>query len=109
MYTESSQPEKGNYCPVRILPALSALVFEKYIYKQFSEYFIAVFTIFYDCVSASISRKLRIQKQPSRVILNKRCSENIQQIYRKTPMPKCDFDKVVLQPTSSNLPLPPSQ
>ena len=26
--------------------------------------------------------------------LSKRCSENIQQIYRGTPMPKCDFIKV---------------
>ena len=35
------------------------------------------------------------QKQPSRGILRKRCSENIQQIYRRTPMPKCDFNKVL--------------
>ena len=27
------------------------------------------------------------QKQPSKVVLRKRCSENIQQIYRRTPMP----------------------
>ena len=31
-----------------------------------------------------------IQKQSSRVVLRKRCSENMQQIYRRTPMPKCD-------------------
>ena len=31
------------------------------------------------------------QKQPSRGILRKRCSENIQQIYRRTLLPKCDF------------------
>ena len=24
----------------------------------------------------------------------KRCSENMQQIYRRTPVPKCDFNKV---------------
>ena len=35
------------------------------------------------------------QKQPSKGILRKRCSENIQKIYRRTPMPKCDFNKVV--------------
>ena len=29
-----------------------------------------------------------IPKQPSRGVLRKRCSENKQQIYRKTPMPK---------------------
>ena len=35
------------------------------------------------------------QKQPPRGVLKKRCSENIQQIYRRTPIPKCDF-KVLL-------------
>ena len=34
------------------------------------------------------------QKQPSRGVLRKRCSENMLQIYRRTPMPKCDFNKV---------------
>ena len=33
------------------------------------------------------------QKQPSRGVLIKRCSENIQQIYRKTPVSKCDSNK----------------
>ena len=34
---------------------------------------------------------------PSRGGIRKRCSENIQQIYRRTAMPKCDFNKVALQ------------
>ena len=29
--------------------------------------------------------------------LKKRCSENMQQIYRRKPAPKCDFNKVALQ------------
>ena len=33
----------------------------------------------------------------SRGIHRKRCSENVQQIYRRTPMPKCDFNKIALQ------------
>ena len=37
------------------------------------------------------------QKQLSLAALRKRCSENMQQIYRRTPMPKCDFNKVALQ------------
>ena len=37
------------------------------------------------------------QKQPSTGILRKRSSENMQQIYRRTPAPKCDFNKVALQ------------
>ena len=39
------------------------------------------------------NRHTKIQKQPSRNVLRKRCSENMQQIYRRKPMPKCDFDK----------------
>ena len=38
--------------------------------------------------------KLLLQKQPLKGVLEKRCSENMQQIYRRTPMPKCYFDKV---------------
>ena len=41
--------------------------------------------------------KSSIQKQPSRGTLRKRCSENMQQMYRRTPMPKCDFNKVAKQ------------
>ena len=34
------------------------------------------------------------QKYPSRAVLIKRCSDNMLQICRRTPMPKCDFKKV---------------
>ena len=34
------------------------------------------------------------QQQPPRGVLRKRCSENMQLIYRKSPMPKCDFNIV---------------
>ena len=34
------------------------------------------------------------QNQPSIGVLRKRRSENMRQIYRRTPMPKCDFNKV---------------
>ena len=40
-----------------------------------------------------------VQKQPSRGILRKRCSENMQQNYRRTPKPKCDFNKVPIEIT----------
>ena len=36
----------------------------------------------------------RYQKQPSRIVLGKRCSENMKQINRRAPMPKHDFSKV---------------
>ena len=31
------------------------------------------------------------------VFIKKRCSENMQQIYRRIPMLKCDFNKVASQ------------
>ena len=37
------------------------------------------------------------QKQPFRGVLKKSCSENMQQIYRRTPMPKWDFNKAALR------------
>ena len=36
-------------------------------------------------------------KEPSRGVLLKRCSENMQQIYRRTPMSKCGLNKVTLK------------
>ena len=44
-----------------------------------------------------------VQQQPSRGVLRRRCSENMQQIYRKTPMPKSDFNKVAFQFTSTSV------
>ena len=38
-----------------------------------------------------------LQKQPPGGVLRKRCSENMQRIFRRTPMPKCDFNKFVKQ------------
>ena len=37
------------------------------------------------------------QKQTSRGVLRKKFSENMQEIYKRTPMPKCDFNKVAKQ------------
>ena len=43
-----------------------------------------------------IKEHLSIKKSYFRV-LKKRCSENMQQIYRRTPLPKCDLNRVTLQ------------
>ena len=43
-----------------------------------------------------------MQKQPPRDFPKKRCSENMQQIYRRIPMPKCDFSKVALHKIALN-------
>ena len=40
---------------------------------------------------------LFLEKQWSRGALRKMCSENMQQIYRRKPIPKCDFNKVALK------------
>ena len=43
-------------------------------------------------ISTKIQKK--IQKQLFRDVPRKRCSENMQQIYRRTPMSNCDFNNV---------------
>ena len=40
---------------------------------------------------------IKNQKQPSKGVLKKSCSENVQKILRRTPMPKCDFSKIAKQ------------
>ena len=35
---------------------------------------------------------IKVQKKPSSCVLRKGCSENKQQIYKRTPTPKCDFN-----------------
>ena len=37
----------------------------------------------------------KLQKQPPRGVLKKRCSENMQQIYRRTPMSKCPLSNQI--------------
>ena len=49
-----------------------------------------VFTNFASFVP--LSYKLDLHKWPSKDVLKKRCSEYMQQIYRRTPIPKCDFN-----------------
>ena len=48
-------------------------------------------------LSQMITVVMLIQKQPSRGVLGKRYSENMQQISRRTAMSKCDFNKVAKQ------------
>ena len=37
----------------------------------------------------------KLQKQPPRDVLNKRCSENMQQVYRRTPMSTCPLSNQI--------------
>ena len=49
-------------------------------------------------VTLDISHKYVNPEVVARDVLRKRCSENMQQIYRRTtPMSKCDFNKVAKQ------------
>ena len=58
-------------------------------------------TLFLQRTSGSLILNLevrwKLKRQPSRGILIKRCSKNILQIYRRTLIPKCDFNKVAKQ------------
>ena len=42
-------------------------------------------------------RKMLFVKRGTSGVSRKRCSEDMQQIYRRTPLPKCDHNKVPLQ------------
>ena len=39
----------------------------------------------------------KLQRQHSRGVLRKWCFKNMPEVYRRPPMPKCDFNKVALQ------------
>ena len=49
------------------------------------------------CKCEYICQAELLQKQSPRGVLSKRSSENIQQIYSRIPMPKCDFNKFAKQ------------
>ena len=74
-------------------------MFEKINQEQINDFIIS-FLSPYLC---AYTQHALIQKQPSKGVLKKRCSENMQQIYRRTPMPKCDFNKVALRCSPLNL------
>ena len=50
-----------------------------------------------DVISKVVTFKYVLQKQQPRGVPRKRCSENMQQIYNRTPMPKYDFNKIAKQ------------
>ena len=56
----------------------------------FTTKYISLISLYY--VKFALSNfTMHLQKQPSRRVLSKRCSENMQQIYRRTSMPKYDL------------------
>ena len=75
----------------------------------FPSFFFGSFFLFIIIISGQISNIFLMHSKhvlicwyvfrssPPEMFLGKRCSEKMQQIYRRTPMSKCDFNKVVLQ------------
>ena len=53
--------------------------------------------ILFDSKESLQFRSREQQKQPPKSVLKERCSENMQQIYMRTPMTKCDFTNVEKQ------------
>ena len=49
-----------------------------------------------DKIAETFNNFFTSQKQPFRGVPGKRCSEYMQQIYRRILMPKCDFNKATL-------------
>ena len=45
--------------------------------------------------SNSLLHSFQLSESDVQSVLKKRCSGNMQQIYSKTPLPNCDFNKVV--------------
>ena len=104
---KGSKKSKEYYIPTSSVPNIS-IIYKRCLFKQMSNYFENIFSIFqcgfrqglstHYCLVPMIEKwKKSVQKQPLIGVLKKRCSENVQQIYWITPMPKCDFNKVVLQ------------
>ena len=81
----------------RIWTSLPENVKSESSYKRFEEYINTRFGTKCYCNNYECSTRKTQQKQPPRSALKKRRSENMQQIYRRTPMPKCYFNKVDLQ------------
>ena len=70
------------------------LIYFQYILNQVNMYLLFFIVLF--CGNQILTYLLtsEIQKQPFRGVLRKKCSENMQQIYNRTSMLKCDFNKV---------------
>ena len=105
-------PQYQNWLARQISPSLTAATFyqknwevttRNCSYQMFQKIQITLMMIIKNMCfkqlfnSIELASTLIIQNQPSRDVLRKRCSKNMQQIYRRTLMPKWDFNKVALQ------------
>ena len=63
------------------------LVIDSYICKFIMSKYYLIFSDAY----------IQTQRQPPKYVFKKKCSKNMQQTSGRTPMPKCDFNKVAKQ------------
>ena len=54
-------------------------------------------TFFQNFELFAITNPDELQKQPPTGVFKKRCYKNMQQLYRRTPLSRCDFNRVALQ------------
>ena len=90
--------------PKRVLEETNHLVFVWisfflfwFILSVYYHYLWTNFKHFFNALKHVLICWYVFRSSPPEVFLGKRCSENMQQIYRRTPMSKRDFNKVVLQ------------
>ena len=86
-YNHPSKTSELTLFRIRSFKFLESLIFSIYNqeFQWLDKYYVEVF---YQWI---------LQKQPYiEEVLQKTCSENMQQTYRRTLMPKCDFNKVAL-------------
>ena len=64
-------------------------------YSQVSH--LTCFIYLYVFLSNAAYTYMKGQIRPTRGVYRKSCPENMQQVCRKTPLPKCDFNNIALQ------------
>ena len=67
---------------------------KKTVTKTFIVYFIFSKSCIKQLFLSDSAALIEFPEQPSRGVPKKRCFENMQKIYCRTPMQKCDFNKV---------------
>ena len=87
----------GNCRMTPVQSALKVISVEKFEFERFEINLILMgfYDLTFQYTETIIPKEM--QKQPSRGVLTKRCSENMQQTYRRAAMLKCDFNKVAKQ------------
>ena len=81
---------------VKILIALNYFC-KKLHLRYLTGFSIHLYSLQYIFTNLSYKTFFKVQKQPPRGVLMKKCSENMQQMYKRTLTPKCDFNEVAKQ------------